>query len=159
MWSHLLERPEGVTEFGPQALSQRLARFLASPIAQSMYSDAERGVMRQFAEHYQKLAPLPNTMNTSGSATMAAKLVRGMGNHIFSMLGFSLGGGHLGGAMIGAGVDKTVAALKTAKQVEQTKQLFLGKKAKGALSKNYERAAAVISHAATPLINGGPSSS
>jgi hypothetical protein len=51
MWSHLLERPEGVTEFGPQALSQRLARFLASPIAQSMYSASERGVMRQFAKH------------------------------------------------------------------------------------------------------------
>jgi hypothetical protein len=137
MWSHLLERPEGITEFGPQALSQRLSRFLSSQIAPSLYSPAGLGVMRQFAEHYGKLAPLPNTTNPSGSATTAAKLVRGMGRHIFSILGF--GGGHVTGALVGHGIDTGLQAVKTARQLEKTKELFLGKKQKGAISPNYER--------------------
>jgi hypothetical protein len=149
MWTHLLETPEGVTDFGPQKLSQRLAKFLASPIAPSLYSESELSVMRQFAEHYGKLTPLPNTTNPSGSATMAAKLVRGMGNHIFSILGF--GGGHVTGALVGHAADTAVKAVKTARQLEKTKELFLGKKPKGSVNPNYERAAAVLAHAATPL--------
>jgi len=149
MWTHLLETPEGVIDYGPQKLSQRLAKFLASPIAPSLYSEGELGIMRQFAEHYAKLAPLPNTTNPSGSATMAAKLVRGMGRHIFSILGF--GGGHITGALVGHGADMALNAVKTARQLEKTRELFLGKKSKGELSQNYERGAAIIAHAMGPL--------
>lgn len=149
MWTHLLETPEGVTDYGPQKLSQRLAKFLASPIAPSLYSEGELGIMRQFEHHYAKLAPLPNTTNPSGSATMAAKLVRGMGRHIFSILGF--GGGHVTGALVGHGADMAVNAVKTARQLERTKELFLGKKVKASVNPNYTRAAAVLAHAATPL--------
>ncbi|HMH98882.1 MAG TPA: hypothetical protein VK577_20275, partial [Bradyrhizobium sp.] len=149
MWSHLLERPEGLVEWGPRELSNRLSKFLSSKIAPSLYSESELGVMRQFAEHYDKLTPLANTTNPSGSATMAAKLVRGMGRHIFSILGF--GGGHVTGALVGHGADMAVNAVKTARQLEKTKELFLGKKPKGSVNPNYERAAAVLAHAATPL--------
>lgn len=146
MWHHLLERPEGVTEFGPQALSQRLARFLSSPIAESMYSERERTIMRQFAEHYAKLTPLPNTTNPSGSATTAAKLVRASGNHIMALLGAHAGG--LPGALVGETMQHALRSAKTASQTAKTKDLFLGKKGKGALNPNYSRAAAIIGHAA-----------
>jgi hypothetical protein len=155
MWSHLLERPEGVTEFGPQALSQRLSRFLASPAAATLYSDAERGVMRQFADHFGKLAPMPNTVNTSNSATVGERLARGSLNRVGGMLGMMLGHsvlGHLGGYFAGKSIQGGVDKMQVARQVAKTKDLFLGKKPSHALNPNYARAAAVISHAATPLI-------
>jgi hypothetical protein len=66
-------------------------------------------------------------------------------------------GGHAAGAGIGHAVQLAAAAARTAQQVAKTKELFLGKSNKGELNRNYERAAAVLSHAATPLINGtGP---
>ena len=151
MWQHLRETPEGVTDFGPQKLSQRLARFLDNPIAESMYSAQERGVMRQFAEHYGKLTPLPNTTNPSGSATTAAKLVRASGNHIMALLGAHAGG--LPGALVGETMQHALRSARTAQQVAKAKELFLGKSPKGELNPNYARAAAVLAHAATPLFN------
>ena len=55
-------------------------------------------------------------------------------------------------------VQRGVNAVKNARQVEKTKDLFLGQKAPRTLQKNYERAAAVLSHAATPVINQGDAS-
>ena len=154
MWSHLLEKPEGMVGWGPRELSNRLSRFLSSSAAAEMYSERELAVMRQFQQHFDKLAPLPNTTNPSGSATTAAKLVRGIGRHIFGMLGFAVGGNHLTGLAFGHALDKGAEAVRAARQVAKTKELFLGQKGRHPLSKNAERAAAVVSHAATPLING-----
>jgi len=166
MWQHLLETPEGVTDYGPQKLSQRLAKFLggirqgdpASPIAKSLYSDSEIAMMRQYAEHYGKLKPLPNTTNASGSAVMGVKLVRQMKNHISAIIGSQIGGaiggpfiGHIAGALVGEGVERAASAIRTARQLERTKELFLGKKVKASVNPDYERAAAVLAHAATPL--------
>lgn len=158
MWSHLISKPEGMVDWGPRALSNRLSAFLASPASRVLYSDQELGVMRQFQQHYDKMAPLPNTTNPSGSATMAAKMVRSAGNHILGLLGMTMGGpfGHLGGLAAGEAIQRGAQAVKTAKQVADTKDLFLGQKPKGALNRNYERAAGVLSHAATPLVNSGP---
>ncbi len=135
MWQHLLEKPEGMVEWGPRELSNRISRFLESPASKVMYDTGERGVMRQFQQHYAKLAPLPNTANSSGSAVMGAKLVRSMGNHIGAMLGSGVGGalggpivGHLAGAAIGEGIQRVAAGARTGRQVAMTKDLFLGQK-------------------------------
>jgi hypothetical protein len=151
MWSHLLEKPEGMVGWGPRELSNRLSRFLDSPAATVLYDAKELGVMRQFQQHYDKLAPLPNTTNPSGSAVMAAKLARSMGRHVFSMLGFA--GGHLTGAAIGHMADLATHKVVSERTLAKTKDMFLGKSGKGELNKNYERAGAVLAHASTPAID------
>jgi hypothetical protein len=60
--------------------------------------------------------------------------------------------GHAAGAAVGEGVQRLNRAAIEARQLRQTKELFLGKSDKGTLNKNYERAAAVLAHAATPAL-------
>lgn len=162
MWEHLREKPEGLVNWGPRELSNRIARFLDSEAAPALYDARELGVLRQFQEHYAKLAPLPNTTNSSGSAVMASKLVQQFGNHFGAMIGSTVGGalggpfiGHAAGAAVGEAAQRAAKAVRAAKQVERTRELFLGKKGSHPLNQNYSRAAAVISHAATPLTNDG----
>jgi hypothetical protein len=162
MWQHLIEKPEGMRNWGPMELSNRISRFLNSEAAQSLFSDAERATMRQFQQHYERLAPLPNTTNPSGTTTMAEKfgqrLSKVVGSNIGSHVGRALFGpvvGDVVGGVTGSFAGGKADALRIAREVEKTKELFLGKKSKHPdTSANYSRAAAVISHAA-PAIGQG----
>jgi len=146
---NLFEKPEGVKEFTNYAMSQRLAKFLDTPAARILYSEAERADIRVYQEHFAKLAPLENTTNPSGTAVTLAKLGRVMTTHVGALIGTHAAG--LPGLVIGESLQRGAAALKTARQLAKTKELFLGKKPKGSVNPNYERAAAVLAHAATPL--------
>jgi hypothetical protein len=160
MWNHLLEKPEGLVEWGPREKSNRLSRFLDSPAAEVLYDERERNIMRQFQQHYDRMAPLPNTTNPSGSAVMGAKLMHSMSNHIGALVGGNVGSavlgpvlGHATGAAVGAGAQKLARAMTAAQQVAKTKELFLGKSNVRELNRNYQRAAAVLAHAATPAVD------
>lgn len=159
MWRHLLEKPEGMRDWGPLQLSNRIATFLDSQAARAMFTDAERAEMRKFQAHYERLAPLPNTFNSSGTQTMAEKFGGKMAHHVGALVGSQIGAhvlgpgvGHIVGSIAGGAASKKADALRIAREVARTQELFLGKKGKHPLSENYSRAAAVISHAAFPAI-------
>lgn len=154
MWSHLTTKPEGMIEYGPQALSQRLHKFLSEPMAEVLFNGRERQMMKIIADEYKKMIPLANTTNPSGSGVLLSKMANAAKGNLLPMLGLAAHG--VPGVLAGSAMNKALSFVSNRKTVERTKDLFQGKAVKGPVSKNYERAAAVLSHAATPLI-GAPS--
>lgn len=152
MWNHLTTKPEGMIEYGPQALSQRLSKFLSEPMAETLYSSRERQMMRVLQEQYKSMIPLPNTTNPSGSGVLAAKMVNAAKGNLLPMLGLATHG--VGGVLAGAAANKALAFVSNRRTVNQAKDLFYGKAAKAAVNPAFERAAAIAAKAAMPLIGG-----
>lgn len=153
MWGHLTTKPEGMIEYGPQALSQRLSKFLSEPMAETLYSAKERQMMRILQDQYKSMIPLPNTTNPSGSGIFAAKMVNAAKGNLLPMLGLATHG--VGGVLAGAAGNKVLAFVSNRRAVNQTKDLFYGRAAKAATDPRFERAAAIAAKAAMPLIGGG----
>jgi hypothetical protein len=150
MWTHLTTKPEGMIEFGPQAISQRLHKFLSEPMASTLYSSRELQLMKVLADEYKKMIPLPNTTNPSGSGVTGAKVIRLAQGNLLPMLGFIAHGPV--GIAAGAAANKALKFVGDRRAVQRTKQLFSGDAAQPSSGPNLERAAAILSHAATPLI-------
>jgi hypothetical protein len=172
IWQHLRVRPDDVAEFGEQALSQRLGRFLDRRNGQFgagaslLYSPRELNVMGQLAVHYGKMVPDPRAgiVNHSNSANVGRRLVsKGadiFARHIGGILGMGIMGGGLGahaaGWAIGQGIQRRIEKGMDARRLEAARDLFLGNRVMPELNPNYERAAAILGHAARPLSLGGP---
>jgi hypothetical protein len=95
LWSRLSHATEGTTEMGPQKVSGRISEFLngsGAPLAQVVYSPAERQMMKQFAGLQQQLTPKPGTVNYSNTAPVLRMLTAN------TLKGISLA---LGGAAAG----------------------------------------------------------
>lgn len=154
MWEHLTTKPEGVIDFGPQAISQRINTFLSKDIADVMFSPQERQMMRIIADEYKKQIPVPGSKSSSGSdiagATLATRALKSAHGNLLTLLGGATHG--FMGAAVGHAAGKTLEFAKNRAVLNKAKDTFLGKGTKGEVSKNYERAAAILSKAATPLI-------
>lgn len=157
VWSKLVEKPEGMIDFGPQAISQRLYKFLNEPHAEVLYTQQERQLIRMIADEYKKQIPLPNTANPSGSGVLATKMVKQLSGNLLPMLGMAVHGPVGVGA--GFAADQGLKFAAGRKAMEQTKDAFFGKASKTTrpLNKNYERAAAILAKAAQPLTVPAPS--
>ena len=71
LWLRLSSQPEGVTDFGPQALSTRISKFLSgdgADMARVMFSAKELGEMRRFATVMKSITPPVGTVNHSNTA-------------------------------------------------------------------------------------------
>jgi hypothetical protein len=69
MWQRLTTKPEGVDDFGPQALSQRIFKFTngdGADMARAMFTKEEIGKMNRFAATLKTAAPPKG--NPSGTA-------------------------------------------------------------------------------------------
>jgi spore germination cell wall hydrolase CwlJ-like protein len=87
LWLRLSSQPEGVTDFGPQALSTRISKFLSgdgADMAKVMFSPKELGEMRRFATVMKTITPPAGTVNHSNTYYA---LARELG------IGTALGGG------------------------------------------------------------------
>jgi hypothetical protein len=97
LWMRLTSKPEGMTDFGPQAMSERIFKFLHGPgadTARSIFSKDELAKMGRLAVAMKNVVPPKDAVNWSGTAyTMAA-----------------LQGGGLGSAALYFGSDPTTAA-------------------------------------------------
>lgn len=149
MWEHLTTKPEGMIEFGPQALSQRLHKFLSEPMAAVLYDSRELQMMKIIADEYKKMIPLANTTNPSGSGVLLSKMGNAAKGNLLPMLGLAAHG--VPGVLAGAAGSKALSFISNRRTVSKTMDLFHGKANKGPLNKHYERAAAILAHAATPL--------
>lgn len=70
LWLRLTSQPEGVTDFGPQALGTRINKFLSgdgADMAKVMFSAKEIGEMRRFATVMKSITPPPGTVNHSNT--------------------------------------------------------------------------------------------
>lgn len=87
LWLRLSSQPEGVTDFGPQALSTRISKFLSgdgADMARVMFTPKELGEMRRFATVMKSITPPVGTVNHSNTYYA---LARELG------IGSALGGG------------------------------------------------------------------
>lgn len=96
LWMRLTSKPEGMTGFGPQAMSERIFKFLHGPggdTARAIYGKDELAKMARFAVALKNVVPPKDAVNWSGTAyTLAA-----------------LQGGGLGGASLYFGSDPETA--------------------------------------------------
>lgn len=83
LWQRLTSKPEGVDEFGPQAISQRIFKFVngdGADTARAVFSKDEIAKMRRFAAALKNIVPPRDAVNWSGTAyTMAALQGAGLG--------------------------------------------------------------------------------
>lgn len=71
LWLRLTSKPEGMDQFGPQALSQRILKFVngdGADMAKTMFTPKELGEMRRFATVMKSIVPPPGTVNYSNTA-------------------------------------------------------------------------------------------
>lgn len=152
-WSRLTTKPEGVIEFGPQALSQRIAKFLSEPHAEVLYSAKERQLMKIIADEYKSQIPLPNTTNPSGSGIFATKMVKAAQGNLLPLLGLAVHGPV--GVLGGLAANKALAFASGRKATKQATELFYGKPKSSTVpgvAKSNQRAAAILAKAAQPLV-------
>lgn len=150
----ITERPEGVAEFGPQALSTRLSKFLDDPAASVLFNDRERQMMRIMQQQYQSMIPLPNTTNPSGSGVLAAKMLNAAKSNLLPMLGLATHG--VAGVLTGHAANKALSFTANRRNVHRAMDVFHGKPvAPSGHRPNVERAAAILAKAALPIENGG----
>jgi spore germination cell wall hydrolase CwlJ-like protein len=70
LWLRLSSQPEGVTDFGPQALSTRISKFLSgdgADMAKVMFTQKELGEMRRFATVMKTITPPVGAVNHSNT--------------------------------------------------------------------------------------------
>lgn len=97
LWMRLTSKPEGMNDFGPQAMSERIFKFVngdGAALARQVFSPEEIGQIKRFAAAVKNVVPPRDAVNWSGTAyTLAA-----------------LQGGGLGGAGLYFGADPQTAA-------------------------------------------------
>jgi hypothetical protein len=127
-FTRLTDAGDGKIPFEAQALSQRLHEFLnesGSQLSKALFSDKERGLMRQMGVAYKQMIPVKGTTNPSGTAPMLAKIANGARHTLLPLLGFTHGG--VPGAAVAYGMDKALNALGNAKAARNATKLFYGK--------------------------------
>lgn len=137
MWSKLTEPPEGMIAWGPQKISQNIHNFLKSDIAEEMFSERERGLMKTFATAHKQMIPVAGTTNPSGTAPMLAKIASGARHTLLPLLGFSHGG--VPGAAIGMAADKALSWVGNKRAADNARKLFYGEGAKRQISQQLIR--------------------
>lgn len=112
LWQRLTSKPEGVTDFGPQAQAQRISQFVngdGRALAQKLFSADELRQIREYANVMGLIAPMRGSVNTSGTAYIAPMVQRIQEKYLPGILGFlgagagSVVGGPIGAATGGAG--------------------------------------------------------
>lgn len=83
LWMRLTSKPAGMTDFGPQAMSERIFKFLRGPggdTARAIYGKDELAKMARFAVALKNVVPPKDAVNWSGTAyTLAAVQGTGLG--------------------------------------------------------------------------------
>lgn len=154
MWSKLTEPAEGMIAWGPQKISQNIHNFLKSDIAEAMFSDRERGLMKTIASAHGQMVPVPGTTNPSGTAPMLAKIAGGARHTLLPLLGFTHGG--MSGAAVGLAADKALTWVGNKRAADTARKFFYGEQAKRPINPVYSRAARIIAQSALTQSNQNP---
>ena len=121
LWSKLTEPPAGMTDWGPQKVSERIFKFLngdGQVLSHVLFSADERKLMSQFGAVLKQIVPPTGSVNHSNTAPVLMKIAKGSMDGLAALGGFSLGGPL--GAMLGVGTN---AAIKAAQEAARNKQI------------------------------------
>lgn len=147
MWSHLIERPPGVTEWSHRKVAENISNFLNRDISKVYFSAPERAEMRAYADARMRHAPIPGTTNPSGTAPMLTKIASKTGRYILPLVGLAHGG--VPGAIVGEVGQRAVTGLKNAKAARDVKKLLYDVPAVP-IDPRFAKAGAMLSRSALP---------
>ncbi|NGX98305.1 MAG: hypothetical protein G4V63_24790 [Candidatus Afipia apatlaquensis] len=121
LWSKLTEPPAGMTDWGPQKVSERIFKFLngeGQVLSHVLFNANERALMSQFGQVLKQITPPVGSVNHSNTAPVLMRIAKGSMDGLAAIGGFSLGGPL--GALLGVGTN---AAIKTAQESARNKQI------------------------------------
>jgi hypothetical protein len=128
LWQRLTAATEGTTEMGPARIANRIGEFLNGsgvPLAQTMFSPAERRQMQNFMNLQRQLVPRQGAVNTSNTASALGMMARQMFKNVLVGIGASVAGpagaiaGHLAGPTAESVTARTAAG-RVARSLYQT---------------------------------------
>lgn len=151
MWSKLTEPAEGMIPWGPQKISQNIHNFLKGNLAQELFSEHERGLMKTIASAHGQMVPVAGTTNPSGTAPMLAKIANGARHSLLPLLGFSHGG--MVGASAGLAANKALSWIGNKRAADNARKLFYGEQAKRPINLVHSRVARLIAQSALTQSN------
>lgn len=156
LFSRLAETPQGVTDFGPGKIAQRLRKFMdgdGKELSDAVFSPAERSLMRQYADLHRALEVPQAGANWSNTSTvlmpMLKKVSAGFATLVGGVLGHVAAPGMYGaGEVIGGAITGKVGSLiKDASDARKImRQMPLAVEA----TKKWQKALAAYNKANTP---------
>jgi hypothetical protein len=106
----MIQKPEGMTQWGPQKISENLSGFINGPatrdLSKTLFSGDELALMRRYAGALKRLVPPPGAVNYSGTSYENQRAARASFQALASMFGFA-NGGPVGAVAAGGAVRAT----------------------------------------------------
>lgn len=110
----ITQKPEGMTQWGPQKISQNIGDFLTSPstrdLSRTLFNNEERKAILQFQQALKAMTPPPGSVNYSGTAYENSRMMQRTLNTLSAMLGFGAGGA--GGAVAASAATRGAGSAK-----------------------------------------------
>lgn len=94
-WRKVVEKPGDATQFGPQAVAERINKFVngeGRPLANALYSPDELAQMRRFGSAMRILVPPPEATNPSKSSYGVSRLMGNWLSNLAGAIGWAQGG-------------------------------------------------------------------
>lgn len=123
LFSRLIETPQGVTDYGPGKVAQRINKFLngdGKELAQALYSAPERDLLQRYANLQRQLEVPQSGANWSNTATFTAKALKNIGTSVGLVVGSALG--HAVGLPWGVAEGVAFGATKLASKMGEVAQ-------------------------------------
>lgn len=92
----LIEKPEGMTQMGPQAISERIGDFFTNPatrdLSRTLFTPQEVGKVMRYQAALKRMVPPAGAVNYSGTAYENARMARNAFNALTTLFGGMTGG-------------------------------------------------------------------
>lgn len=92
----LIEKPEGMTQMGPQAISERIGDFFTNPatreLSRTLFTPQEVGKVMRYQAALRRMVPPAGAVNYSGTAYENARMARNAFNALTTLFGGMTGG-------------------------------------------------------------------
>lgn len=92
----IIQKPEGMTQMGPQALVERIGDFFTNPatrdLSRSLFSAEEIATIMRYQMALKRMVPPPGSVNTSGTAYENARMLRNAWQAVAGLFGATTGG-------------------------------------------------------------------
>lgn len=144
--SHVIERPEGVSEWGPKVIADNIHKFLNSSLALAMYKPAQLKEIRALGEAIKAQIPPPGATNPSGTAHMGARIMKTVSGMFLPAVGLATHGPV--GALLGVAANPALTAAKNARAAREVKNLLYAPASAVPIDPRFAKASALISRGA-----------
>lgn len=92
----VIQKPEGMTQMGPQAMVERIGDFFTNPatrdLSRSLFTSEEIATIMRYQAALKRMVPPPGAVNTSGTAYENARMARNAWQAVAGMFGATTGG-------------------------------------------------------------------